>query len=77
MPMRWRRIVDTAAFVLAVTLAIYVKYGLEGSWYAAIALAVIVYIPTPFILSRVWAIFSHPPHGVDGKADGQTRIVRT
>src|SRR5258708_2984764 len=33
MPMRWRRIVDTAAFVLAVTLAIYVKYGLEGSSY--------------------------------------------
>jgi hypothetical protein len=28
--MRWRRIVDTAAFVLAVTLAIYVKYRRAG-----------------------------------------------
>jgi hypothetical protein len=38
MPMRWRRIIDSIAFIFAVGVAAWVKYGLDGSWYAAIAL---------------------------------------
>jgi uncharacterized membrane protein YhfC len=53
MPMRWRRIIDTTAFIFAVGVAAWVKYGLDGSWYAAIGWAALVFFLTPFILSRV------------------------
>ena len=55
MPMLWRRIIDTAAFVLAVAIALCIRYGLEWSWYTAVGVAVIVFILTPFIVSRMWA----------------------
>jgi hypothetical protein len=35
-PIRWRRIIDSIAFIFAVGVAVWVKYGLDGSWYAAI-----------------------------------------
>ncbi len=55
MPTRWRRIIDSAAFMLAVAVAAYARYGFDASWYAAVSLAAIVYLLPPFILSRVWA----------------------
>jgi hypothetical protein len=50
-----RRIIDSAAFMLAVAVAAYARYGFDASWYAAVSLAAIVYLLPPFILSRVWA----------------------
>jgi hypothetical protein len=55
MPIRWRRIIDSVAFILAVAVAGYARYGFDASWYAAGGLAVIVYLLPPFIISRVWA----------------------
>jgi hypothetical protein len=55
MPIRWRRIIDSVAFILAVAVAGYARYGFDASWYAAGGLAVIVYLLPPFVVSRLWA----------------------
>jgi uncharacterized membrane protein len=57
MPMRWRRIIDSIAFIFAVGVAAWVKYGLDSSWYAAIGWAALVFFLTPFIITRVWGIY--------------------
>jgi hypothetical protein len=57
MPMHWRRMIDGSAFILAVAVGAYLRYGLEASWYAAIGVAVLIFIATPFVLSRVLAIY--------------------
>jgi hypothetical protein len=51
--MSWRRVIDSTAFLLAVGVAVWIRYGLESSWNLAIGCAVIVFVLTPFIVSRV------------------------
>jgi hypothetical protein len=52
--MSWRRVIDsTLTFLLAVGVSVWIRYGLESSWYLAIGCAVIVFVLTPFIVSRV------------------------
>ena len=44
-----------SALVSAVSVAVAVKYGLDGSWYAAVGWAALALIVTPFLVSHVWA----------------------
>ena len=55
MPMRWRRIIDSTAFALAVSVAAWTRYGLETSWYAALGWALLVFMLVPFVVSRMLA----------------------
>jgi hypothetical protein len=57
MAMGRRRIIDSSAFILAVVVAAYAKYGFGTNWYLAVGLAALVFILTPFVVSRVWAIY--------------------
>ena len=53
MLMRWRRIIDSTAFALAIGVAAWTRYGLETSWYAALGWAVLVFLLVPFVVSRM------------------------
>lgn len=53
--MYMRRIIDTSSFVLAVLIGAYIQYGMEWSWIAAIGFGVLIFLATPFIVSRLWA----------------------
>jgi hypothetical protein len=53
--MRWRRIIDSTAFALAVGVAAWTRYGLETSWYAALGCALLVFLLVPFVVSRMLA----------------------
>jgi hypothetical protein len=44
-----------STLVSAAGVAVAVKYGLNGSWYAAIGCAALALIVTPFIVSLFWA----------------------
>jgi hypothetical protein len=62
MAMTWRRIINTIGFIFAMGVAVYIKYGLDGSWYLAIGCAAIVFIATPFIISHVWGMYNVRPY---------------
>jgi hypothetical protein len=49
--------IDGFAFILALAVGAYLRYGLEASWYAAIGMAALLFIATPFALSRMLAIY--------------------
>jgi len=55
MPMRWRWILDSTVFVVAVGVAAGARYGLETSWSAAVGWAALVFLLIPFVVSRLWA----------------------
>jgi hypothetical protein len=55
MPMHWRRITDSGAFILAVGVAAWMRYGLDLAWWTSLLVGAIVFIITPFLVSRVWA----------------------
>lgn len=52
-----RRIIDSFSFTLALGVGAYVRYGIDGSWFAAIGVGVVIFIVMPFIISRVWATY--------------------
>jgi hypothetical protein len=55
MPMHWRRVVDGAAFLIALAVVAWMRYGLDSTWWAAIAVGLLVFAITPFIGSRALA----------------------
>jgi hypothetical protein len=56
MPMSWRRVIDSSAFVLAVCVAVWMLND-GSSWYVAVGCALVVFILTPFIVSRLLGTF--------------------
>jgi hypothetical protein len=61
MPMRWRWILDSTVFVVAVGVAAGARYGLGTSWSAAVGWAVLVFLLIPFVGSRLLARFIRIP----------------
>ena len=55
MPMHWRGVVDGAAFLIALAVVAWMRYGLDSTWWAAIAVGLLVFAITPFIASRALA----------------------
>src|SRR5437667_10572027 len=55
MPMHWRRLLDSVSFLLGLGVAAWMKYGLDSAWWAAIGVGLLVFIITPFIVSRALA----------------------
>jgi hypothetical protein len=55
MPMHWRRVVDSAAFFIALGVAVWMRYWLDSTWFAAIAVGLLVFAVTPFIALRALA----------------------
>jgi Na+/H+ antiporter NhaD/arsenite permease-like protein len=51
--MRWRRMIDSVAFIFAVGVAVWIRYGLDRDWYSVIGWAALVLFITPFVVSRV------------------------
>ena len=56
MPMFWRRVIDTSAFLLSVLVAVWMRYGHNYGWLAAIGCALIVFMVTPFAVSRLLGV---------------------
>jgi Flp pilus assembly protein TadB len=52
MPMHWRRVVDISAFLIAIGVAVWVRYVLDSAWWVAIAVGLLVFVVTPFIMIK-------------------------
>jgi len=52
MPMHWRRVVDISAFLIAIGVAVWVRYLLGSAWWVAIAVGLLVFVVTPFIMVK-------------------------
>jgi hypothetical protein len=55
MPMYLRRIIDSLSFIIAVGVGTFIRYGIEGSWLAAIGIGIVIFLVAPFLVSRLWA----------------------
>jgi hypothetical protein len=55
MPMHWRRVVDSAAFLIGLGVAAWMWYGLDSTWWAAIGVGLLVFAITSFIALRALA----------------------
>jgi hypothetical protein len=50
-----RRIIDTSSFVLALLVGAYLHFALEFGWIGTAIVAVLIFLATPFIVSRFLA----------------------
>lgn len=74
MPMHWRRILDTTAFIVGVCVCVWAKYALGINWYQAIGIGLATFLLIPFIVSRVLAkIIIHRMERAIVKLEQQSR----
>jgi len=73
MPMRWRRITESGALIIGVLIASWMRYGLDASWWIAVACGVLAFGLTPFIVSIVLTTYkARSAERADAQPDEET-----